>query len=387
MEEMTFKKILPTSENRPLSQIRRELKIKWYRCPIEPKELRKLSKPSDSKGLFMALGHLALWSLTGASCFFFASQHLWIAFIFTLFFHGTIGTFFTAPHHELCHGTVFKTKRLNGFFLRIFATLGMLNFHIYKLSHSYHHRFTLYSGADKEVVLPKPPSLNLFYLLQLFTFNFTGGFESRGFVPTLKGHIRVAFNQMESPFNDWGEELYKEDPEECLKAVNWARFILGFHIVSSVAFISIGHPILILVISAHIFIGNWLRYFVGAPMHCGLRSDVADFRKCVRTITLNPVSEFLYWNMNWHLEHHMFAAVPCYNLKKLHKTVARDMPKPRTLVESWVEMRNVWKRQQNDPGYAFDTPVPEGNLNNEKKQDEYLKSSIGDLAPSTIILS
>ena len=122
-------------------------------------------------------------------------------------------------------------------------------------------------------------------------------------------------------------------------------------------------------------------------MHCGLRSDVADFRKCVRTITLNPVSEFLYWNMNWHLEHHMFAAVPCYNLKKLHKTVARDMPKPRTLVESWVEMRNVWKRQQNDPGYAFDTPVPEGNLNNGKKQDEYLKSSIGDLAPSTIAIS
>ncbi len=110
MEEMTFQKILPTSENRPLSQIRRELKIKWYRCPIDPKELRKLSKPSDSKGLFMALGHLALWSLTGVSCFFFASQHLWVAFIFTLFFHGTIGTFFTAPHHELCHGTFFKTK-------------------------------------------------------------------------------------------------------------------------------------------------------------------------------------------------------------------------------------------------------------------------------------
>ena len=82
----------------------------------------------------------------------------------------------------------------------------------------------------------------------------------------------------------------------------------------------------------------------------------------------------------------MFAAVPCYNLKKLHKTVARDMPKPRTLIESWVEMRNVWKRQQNDPEYAFDTPVPEGNLNNGKKQNEYLKSSIGDLAPSTITL-
>ena len=125
-----------------------------------------------------------------------------------------------------------------------------------------------------------------------------------------------------------------------LKSCELGTFYTGFHIVSSVAFISIGHPILILVISGHIFIGNWLRYFVGAPMHCGLRSDVADFRKCVRTITLNPVSEFLYWNMNWHLEHHMFAAVPCYNLKKLHKTVARDMPKPRTLIESWAERKH-----------------------------------------------
>ena len=40
-------------------------------------------------------------------------------------------------------------------------------------------------------------------------------------------------------------------------------------------------------------------------------------------------------------------------------------------------MRNVWKRQQNDPGYAFDTPVPEGNLNNGKKQ-EVIKLSYGE---------
>ena len=77
-------------------------------------------------------------------------------------------------------------------------------------------------------VLPKPPSINFFYLLQLYQLNFTGGFESRGFIPTLKGHIRVAFNQKETPFNNWGKKLYEEDPEECLKAINWARFILDF---------------------------------------------------------------------------------------------------------------------------------------------------------------
>ena len=76
-------------------------------------------------------------------------------------------------------------------------------------------------------------------------------------------------------------------------------------------------------------------------MHCGLRSDVADFRKCVRSITLDPISEFLYWRMNWHLEHHMFAGVPCYNLKKLHKAVADDMPKVRTFFGAWKEMLEI----------------------------------------------
>ena len=62
------------------------------------------------------------------------------------------------------------------------------------------------------------------------------------------------------------------------------------------------------------------------------------------------------------------------------------MPRPRTLVESWVEMRNVGKRQQDDVGYAFDTPIPERNQQKRKNQVDFLKSSIGDLAPSTIAL-
>ena len=33
---------------------------------------------------------------------------------------------------------------------------------------------------------------------------------------------------------------------------------------------------------------------------------------------LNPLFDFLYWRMGWHIEHHMFAGIPCYNLAKLH---------------------------------------------------------------------
>ena len=369
---------------KPMSEIRKELRIKWYRCPIDPTVLRELSKPSDLQGFKMALGHLGLWLLTGLLSFYFAIEQLWLGFLLMIFLHGTVGTFFSAPHHELCHGTVFKTKRLNEIFLRIFSTLGLQNFHIYKMSHSYHHRFTLHRIADKEVVLPKAPSLKFLYLLQLFTFNITGGFESRGLFPTMRGLFRVAADRMEQPYNEWGTELYAEFPEERLKAVHWARYLIAVHLSFAVFAVLIGYPILILIVSLHPFIGNWLRYFVGAPMHCGLRSDVSDFRKCVRTITLDPISEFLYWHMNWHLEHHMFAAVPCYNLKKLYEAVAEDMPKPRTLISSWQEMLEVVKQQEADPAFEFDTPVPPQRTRKEKEQQLELEASIGDLAPTAI---
>jgi len=116
--------------------------------------------------------------------------------------------------------------------------------------------------------------------------------------------------------------------------------------------------VLLLIVSFGKFFANWLAFFMGNTQHCGLRRSAPDFRKNTRSITLDPVTEFLFWRMNWHIEHHMFAAVPCYNLKALHNEVAHDMPVPRTLIGAWKEMRETWFKQQVDPGYEFDTPLP-----------------------------
>jgi fatty acid desaturase len=84
--------------------------------------------------------------------------------------------------------------------------------------------------------------------------------------------------------------------------------------------------------------------------------------------------------MNWHTEHHMFAAVPCYRLRAMHRTVAADMPKPRTLVGAWREIRQIYKKQKTDPSYQFDTPLPKKTDGKGRKQDT-LESAIGDLPP------
>ncbi len=122
-----------------------------------------------------------------------------------------------------------------------------------------------------------------------------------------------------------------------------------FHALVIVAAIVFQLWLLPVLLSFSLVIANWWRYFVGVPMHCGLRDNVADFRKCVRTIKLDPLSEFLYWRMNWHMEHHMYAGVPCYNLSKLSAAIAFDLPEPRSLLGAWREMRATWKRQQTAP--------------------------------------
>ena len=228
--------------------------------------------------------------------------------------------------------------------------------------------------------MPARPSLDALYILQLLTLNITGGYQSRGLIPTLNTVIKVATGNMERPFNSWGPELYEGYDLECQKAVNWSRWLLIFHAGVVLFSLSIGQPILILIISGSVFVANWHRYFVGVPMHCGLKSSNSDFRKCARSIVLDPFSEFLYWSMNWHLEHHMYAGVPCYNLKKLHKLLADDMPEPRTLLGAWKEMRQTWDKQKIDPDYAFDTPVPSAaTIGRKNKPDDLLAASVGEL--------
>ena len=85
--------------------------------------------------------------------------------------------------------------------------------------------------------------------------------------------------------------------------------------------------------------------------------------------------------MNWHTEHHMYAGVPCYNLKALAKELAPNMPEPRTLLAAWKEMRETWQKQKQDPDYAFDTPAPATIRGFETPADDDIVNSIGELAP------
>ena len=69
--------------------------------------------------------------------------------------------------------------------------------------------------------------------------------------------------------------------------------------------------------------------------------------------------QFLYWHMNYHIEHHMYAAVPCYKLGRLHRLIKADLPPcPHGLIATWKEINAIQKIQETHPEYQHVALIP-----------------------------
>lgn len=324
-------------------------KIHWYRSPVDRETLAALNQRSDTKGLLQTLGHLGLLVVTGAAAFYAAGQQAWLLLLLILFLHGTIYAFLLNGFHELCHSSVFKTKALNTFFLYFFSFLGQYNPILFWASHQEHHKYTLHPPDDLEVVLPVE--------LTLESFLKSAVINPWGFYGRWKGVIRLSRGRLEG---EWEHILFPaNDPAKRQRLFNWARTLLVGHLLLTVAALALGLWLLPVLITLAPFYGGWLLYLCNNTQHVGLQDNVPDFRLCTRTIILNPVVQFLYWHMNFHTEHHMYAAVPCYNLAKLHQVIKHDLPPcPVGLYATWSEIIPILQKQKVDPTYQYVPPLP-----------------------------
>lgn len=329
--------------------VRRNVSICWYRTKLPPGALKALHEKSDFKGGVQTLGYLAILLLLGGAAWYSSVHGPWWATVGLVFAYGMAAAFLINGVHELGHGTVFKTKGLNTLFCHLLAFPGWINHEMFQSSHIRHHRYTLHPPDDLEVVLPV--RLMFWHVLK------TGIINPFSFVWTFCNTVRLARGKFQG---EWEQTLYPEsDPAGRRVPIRWARAMLAGHVAIIGVSIATGQWIIpVLTCGSNVY-GSWLFFLCNNTQHVGLKDNVSDFRLCCRTFTLNPAIRFLYWQMNYHIEHHMYAAVPCYNLDKLHRLIRHDLPPtPAGLVGVWREINSILEKQVRDPSYQHEALLP-----------------------------
>ena len=333
-------------------------KVDWYRTPIERERLQQLMQRSDLRGWLQTGAHLG-WFFTTATGSYLAFSQInsdtwhWALplTLGCLFLHGTMGPFMgLIAIHELQHRTVFKTRYLNEVFEKIYAFISWSDYVWYQHSHPRHHMATCHSQHDGEVVLPVKFSLKRVGVwLGLLAWNPKQTWQRLVFFwHSAAGKVPPG----------WYQHVLS-DPGARQQHQRWARILLVGHTLLALILVFSGYWFGVVVFTFGTFYCSWLGFLCGVTQHYGLNPDVPDFRYNTRTFTCSKLVGFYYWNMQYHLEHHMYPSVPFYNLPKLREALAYDLPEaPHGLLATWKEMLALKRRVSTDPDYRWQPKLP-----------------------------
>ena len=327
--------------------------IDWYRVPLEKETLRKFTEKSDVRGWLQAGSFLLIFLATTGLALWFFLEKWWVPMIVACYVHSffeqMIGM--SAAVHELSHGTSFKSKGVNEFFYRLFCFFTWNNPVHFRASHTNHHLYTVYRGQDKEVIKePVRALMNWHNYISWFTFDYSW------FWTLIRPNVLHAFGNSDVDFFSWDPLFAKDDPRR--KAmVRWARFMLISAVVLTVVFAYFHLWVLIYLIVFGNFFVTAMGRLTLAIQHQGLAENTPDWRLVAHSVECNPLVRFLYWNMNFHCEHHMYAAVPFWQLPKFHEAIKKDLPIGATSFVNGLRMvSEIKKKQKADPSYTY---VPE----------------------------
>ena len=199
-----------------------------------------------------------------------------------------------------------------------------------------------HAGKDPEIQLPRPISLwrvagEVIRLRQPYVF--------------LRAAIAHAFGRI--------SDEVKELPEsEHHKLVSGARVYVAVYLAIFAWAVAIGSWLPILCFFVPRIYGAWLHTLLTFTQHAGLAENVRDHRRNSRDVYMNPLFAFLYWNMNYHIEHHIYPLVPFHALPALHEEIKDQLPAAHDgLAATYREIVATFWRQRRDPSYFRDPAV------------------------------
>lgn len=314
----------------------------WYQCPVPRNALRRLLERKDGPALRDTLIWFSLIVGLGV-----VTTRLWGSW-WAVFPYAAYAVLYATTSdsrwHESGHGTAFKTDWLNNLLYEVASFMVMRESTVWRWSHTRHHSDTIIVGRDPEITVPRPPDIRA---LILSFFNL-GGYRS--YFVSLVRHAAGMPTADETTFI----------PHTELPKIVWkARLVLMVYVIVVALCFTFSTLLPLFLIGLPNLFGSWLMVVYGLTQHAGLAENVTDHRLNCRTVYMNPIHRYLYWNMNYHLEHHMFPLVPYHALPQLHDLIKDDCPPPYpSLLSAWREIVPAVLKQVKDPAYHVKRQLP-----------------------------
>lgn len=316
----------------------------WYKCQLDRKLLKEVTRRNDRDALIHFGGFMALVAGSGTLAWLSLGT-LWCVPAF--FLYGTLYAFAEAIEHELRHRTPFKTEWLNESVHWLICFMTWREQVYSRWSHAQHHTYTHLTATepvDVELAVSRPPN----YLKLASDFlRISHGIHHLGNIALHSfGRISKSAKAVVPPVEY--RAMCRNSRVILILYVGVAGWAVAANSWLPVVFLLLPRSY-----------GAWLHELLAITQHTGLRENKLDHRYSTRTVGLNRFLQFLYWNMNYHIEHHMFPNVPFHALPKLRKAIEADLPPAcQGLSGAWQEILHAFRMQRHDPEYMITPKVP-----------------------------
>lgn len=319
----------------------------WYQCPVARNELKALMQRDDAH----ALRDTALWyALVAGSAALFVAGWMqgWSTWALVACYW-LYATLYSSPSdsrwHECSHGTAFRTRWMNELLYQLASFQLTRRPTRWRWSHARHHTDTLVTGRDPEFNVTLPPDFPALLL------NF---FALKTVPREFWSAVRHAFGHLDAQEKTYIPEMARSSAQRSSRV-----WLLVYGLLLAAALAAGSWLPLLLLGPLPSMAGAWLMHTLGLTQHAGLPENVLDHRLNSRTILMGPVLRFLYWNMNYHVEHHMFPLVPYHALPQLHALVRHDCPPPYTsTLQALAEILPTLWRQRTEQSFHIQRQLP-----------------------------
>jgi len=223
--------------------------------------------------------------------------------------------------HESAHYLLYERRSINDMVGRACAALQGLSMCTYRVIHRLHHN-NLYGALDPDTALHGGYPRGRMYLVRKLLKDLSGLTAWKtyayflGGAPALNTATKVAVR----PLDDTSAKLR-------LEARRDRNLVVALHMVALVAFAASGHLLqyLVLWVLPLVTVVQAILRLRAIAEH-GATTDFSSPLTAART-NLGPI--WLRWlifphNVNYHVEHHLYASVPQYNLPRLHAEMKRQ---------------------------------------------------------------